>query len=220
MKISAPLPSPVRALALATLLLACTQCSVSEQVKESPSGKNMTAEALETQAYGQVQYRLNSVDEASLGGQNIVAVRQATDLPAPQQAQLQTALQSGSLPLHLKLRVFARNPSPANLQLRQLDYQLLLDGQELAAGTAARDMTLEASSIQTIPLAVDVALPADKLGAGAPAFAAGLTDLARPDRRLTLRMRPQYVSASGRAVPPTAFEPVEMVAARRSGSKK
>ena len=221
MIISAFSPFPTRALVLGTLLLACSQCSVSEQVKESPNSKSMTAEARENQAYSQMQFRLNTVDEATLGDQNILLVRQATDLSLPQQQQLQTALQAGSLPLHLKMRVFARNPTTENLQLKQLDYKLLLDGKELTTGTAARDMALEASAIETIPIAVDISLTPDQLSGSTPAaLAAGLTDFTSPNRRLMMRIRPMYLSESGRQSQSNDFEPVELVTAKRAVSKK
>ena len=211
----------VRALALGTLLVATAQCSVSEQVKESPSSKNMSPEARENLAYTQMQYRLNTVDEANLGGQNILLVRRSTDLAAPQKQQLQSALQRGNLPLHLKLRVYARNPTDINLRLKQLDYKLLLDGRELATGTTARDLQLESGAIETLPIVADVNVTQDKLGGSTPAaFAAGLSDMAVPNRRLSVRVRPVYVSAAGRESQLTDYETVELVAGKRPNSRR
>ena len=216
-----PFLFPARALALGTLLLATTQCSVSEQVKDSPSGKAVTAEARENQAYGQVQYRLNFMDEAKLGGQDILFVRQAADLSSPQQAKLQTALKAGNLPLHLKMRVYARNPSAENLQLKQLDFKLMLDGKELTAGTTGLNMALESSAIETLPVTVDLNVTPDKLGGSTPAaFATNLTDFTGSGRRLTLSIRPTYVSASGRTSQPTDFQPIELVTTKRESAKR
>ncbi len=212
---------PARALVLGSLLIATTQCSVSEQVKESPSGKGVSAEAREVQAYGQMQYRLNFMDEAKLGGQDILFVRQAADLTSAQQGKLQAALQAGNLPLHLAMRVYARNPSAETLQLKQLDYQLLLDGRQLTAGTTGLNTALESSAIETLPVAVDLNVPADRLSGSTPAaFAAGLTDFTGAGRRLTMRIRPQYVSATGRPMPPTDFQPIELVTAKRAVTAK
>ncbi|GAC1597674.1 MAG: hypothetical protein NVS3B25_22910 [Hymenobacter sp.] len=124
---------------MSALLAGPTACSVSEQVNDSPGGKSgLSADQLkEAKAYELMEYRLNFVDEARLAGQDILFVRQPTDLTAPQQAKLQTALQAGNLPLRLRLRIFARNPSKENLQLKQLDYQVLLDGRELTTGSTA-----------------------------------------------------------------------------------
>ncbi|MBC8084164.1 MAG: hypothetical protein H7Z21_13235, partial [Hymenobacter sp.] len=119
MKIS-PLLFPGRALALGTLFLATTACSVSDRVQESPSQKASRGTAPNTSAAEQVQYRLNFMDEARLGGQDILFVRQAADFTSPQQTKLQTALEAGNLPLKLRMRNFARNSSPENLQLQQL----------------------------------------------------------------------------------------------------
>jgi hypothetical protein len=167
---------PARALALGTLLIAAASCSVSEQVKDKPTGKNASAEALENEAYSLMQYRLNFIDEATLGGQDILFVRQASDIASPQQAQLQTALQKGNLPLHLKMRVYARNPSATtSIQLKQLDYKLLLDGKELTTGTTGAGTTLESSAIETLPVTVDLNVkPAQLAGSTPAAFAAAI----------------------------------------------
>ena len=75
-----PLLLPARVLALGALLIGTNACSVSEQVKDSPSGKSASSEARENKAYDLVDYRLNFMDEARLGGQDILFVRQADDL--------------------------------------------------------------------------------------------------------------------------------------------
>ncbi|WP_210521469.1 hypothetical protein [Hymenobacter terricola] len=212
---------PARALALGALLLATNACSVSEQVKDKPSGKNASTEALENESYTLMQYRLNFVDEAKLDGQDILFVRQAADIASPQQAQLQTALQKGNLPLHLKMRVYARNPSPTNVQLKQLDYKLLLDGKELTAGTTGVNTQLEASAIETLPITVDMNVkPAQLNGSTPAAFAAGFTDFTAANRRLTVRIRPMYVGASGRQVPPADFESIELVTVKKAVTVK
>ena len=220
MKVSSLL-SPTRALALGALLVATTQCSVSEQVKDKPSGKNASAEALENEAYTLMQYRLNFVDEAKLGGQDILFVRQASDVSSAQQAQLQTALAAGNLPLHLKMRVYARNPSVTSVQLKQLDYKLLLDGKELTAGTTGVNTQLEASAIETLPINIDLNVKPDQLNGSTPAaFAAGFTDFTAANRRLMVQIRPLYVGANGRQVPAADFMPAELVTTKRTTAKK
>ena len=215
------LPSPARALALSALLLAAASCSVSEQVKDKPTGKNVSAEALENEAYTLMQYRLNFVDEAKLGGQDILFVRQASDIESAQQEQLQAALKKGNLPLHLKMRVYAKNPSATNVQLKQLDYKLLLDGKELTAGTTGQNLQLEASAIETLPIAVDLNVKPAQLGGSTPAaFAAGFTDFTAANRRLTVQVRPMYVGASGRQVPASSFETVPLVTVKKAVSAK
>lgn len=212
---------PARVLALGALLATTTQCSVSEQVKESPSSKSATAEERENQAYSQIQYRLNFMDEARLGGQDILFVRQASDLTPPQQAKLQTALQAKNLPLKLRMRIFARNPSPVALQLKQLDYQVLLDGRELTSGVTGANTELESSAIITLPVAVDLNVPADRLSGSTPAaFATNLADFGGSARRLTMRIRPVYTSVSGRVAQPTDFQPIELVTAKRTTAKR
>ena len=213
--------SPARALALGALLVATTQCSVSEQVKDKPSGKSASAEALENEAYTLMQYRLNFVDEAKLGGQDILFVRQASDIASAQQTQLQTALAAGNLPLHLKMRVYARNPSVTNVQLKQLDYKLLLDGKELTAGTTGVNTLLETSAIETLPINIDLNVKPGQLNGSTPAaFAAGFTDFTAANRRLTVQIRPLYTGANGRQVPAADFMATELVTTKRPTAKK
>ncbi|MDO7852547.1 hypothetical protein [Hymenobacter convexus] len=210
-----------RALALGSLLLAAASCSVSEQVKDKPTGKNVSAEALENEAYTLMQYRLNFVDEAKLGGQDILFVRQAADIASLQQEQLQAALKKGNLPLHLKMRVYAKNPSTTSVQLKQLDYKVLLDGKELTTGTTGLNTQLEASAIETLPITVDMNVkPAQLAGSTPAAFAAGFTDFTAANRRLTVQIRPMYVGASGRQVPASNFEPVQLVTVKKAVSAK
>jgi hypothetical protein len=220
MKISTLLIT-ARALALGTLLLSAASCSLSEQVKDKPSGKNASAQAMENEAYTMMQYRLNFVDEAKLGGQDILFVRQASDIASAQQGQLQTALASGNLPLHLKMRVYARNPSTTNVQLKQLDYKLLLDGKEFTAGTTGANTQLEASAIETLPINIDLNVKPQQLNGSTPAaFAAGFTDFTAANRRLIVQIRPQYVGASGRQVPAMDFMPVELVTKKKATAAK
>ena len=220
MKFSSRL-SPTRTLVLGSLLIAATSCSVSEQVKDKPSGKKVSAEAMENEAYSLIQYRLNFIDGATLGGQDILFVRQASDIASPQQAQLQAALQKGNLPLHLTMRVYASNPSVTSVRLKQLDYKLLLDGKELTAGITGVDNQLEARAIETLHIAVDINVKAAQLNGSTPAaFAAGFTDFTAANRRLTVQIRPMYIGASGRQVPASAFETVQLVTVKKAVSKK
>ena len=222
MKYSLPIyRRSIYALASGALLALTTQCSVSEQVKERPSNRatgsmGSADEQRENRAYEQVQYRLNFVDEARLGGQDILFVRQAADLTSPQQAKLQSALAAGNLPLRLRMRIYARNPGKETVQLRQLDYQVLLDGKELTTGSTGAGTEIESSAIVTLPVAVDLNVPADRTAGSTPAaFAANLTDFTGRGRRLTVRARPSYVGAAGRVSQPNEFQPLELVTAKR-----
>jgi len=211
---------PARALVLGALLIVTTQCSVSEQVKEKPSSKSMSMgssnELRENQAYEQMQFRLNFMDEARLAGQDILFVRQAADLTSPQQAKLQSALQAGNLPLRLRMRIYARNPSKENVQFKQLDYQVLLDGRELTTGSTGANIPVESSAIVTLPVAVDLNVPQALTSGSTPAaFAAGLADFTGSARRLTVRIRPTFVSISGRTSQPTDFKTISLVTTKR-----
>lgn len=216
---------PAGIFALGLLLAFTTQCSVSEQVKDAPSTRSTsigrpvespTTVLRENKAYDQVQYRLNFVDEARLGGQDILFARQAADLTSPQQAKLQAALQSGSLPLRLRMRVYARNPSPENIQLQQVDYLLKLDGKEWVSGRTGDATELEGGSIITLPVAVDLNVTPSLLHGSTPAaFAAGLADFGGSARRLQMLIRPIYESSTGRTYRAEDFVPIELVTTKR-----
>ena len=213
-------------MAVTCALLFLTSCSVSEKVNDSPSQKSMSmappAESpkvleRENKSYDLVQYRLNFMDEARLGGQDILFVQQAADLTSPQQTKLQAALQSGALPLRLRMRLYARNASKEPIQLKQLDYQLLLDGKEWVSGRTGTATEMEASSIVTLPVDIDLNVTPSLLKGSTPAaFAAGLTDFTGPNRRLNMVIRPSYESASGRVSQPMDdFTAVELVTKKR-----
>jgi hypothetical protein len=215
------LQSSARALAFGALLFAVSECSVSEQVKDSPSGKTAGAtEARENQAYSLVQYRLNFIDEAKLGGQDILFVRQPSDLTSPQQAKLQAAAQAGALPLHLTMRLYARNSSKEDVQLQKLDYQVLLDGKPLTSGSTGANTPIESSAIVTLPVAIDLNVPADRLSGSTPAaFAANLTDFTGSGRRLSMRIRPTYLGSTGRVAPAADFQTVELVTSKTAPTR-
>ncbi|GAA4370036.1 hypothetical protein GCM10023185_44230 [Hymenobacter saemangeumensis] len=205
-----------RACCLAFGLLMASACSVSERVKEAPgsqpSSSTQDLSRDELRAYNQLQYRMNRLDEARLGGQDILFVQQANDLSAQQQATLQQALQSGNLPLKLRTRIFARNPTREAVQLQQLDYQVMLDGQPLATGSTGASTPVEANTIITLPVAIDLNVAPKLTGGATPlSFAAGLANLTEGQQRLQLLIRPTYLSASGRSFQPGDFEPVALV---------
>ena len=210
-----------RTITLGALLAITTQCSVSEQVKERPSGRSSTARGLteeqrENTAYEQVQFRLNFVDEARLGGQDILFARTATDLTPAQQTQLQTAAKSGNLPLRLRMRFYARNPGPDSVRLQHLDYQLLLDNRKLATGRTGTSLTLQGSAIETLPVLVETNAQLLLAGTTPAVFAAGLADFTGSARRLSVRIRPTFVSPTGRTFQPTPeFMPASLVTVKR-----
>lgn len=216
---------PARVLVLGALLLGTSECSLSDKVKEAPGTKSTSvygplsrAERKQTRLYEQMDFRLNFVDEARLAGQDILFARQVTDFTAPQQTRLQTALEAGNLPLRLRMRIYARNTSNATIVLKQLDYQVMLDDRELASGTTnhGHSPEVEPHSIVTLPVNINVnvalSLPDST---SAAAFAVGLADFTGTARRLTLLIRPTYVSATGRIFESTEFMPIELVTTRR-----
>ena len=119
------------------------------------------------------------------------------------------------------MRVYARNPSTENLHLKQLDYKLILNGKELTSGTTGLNTALEASASETLPVTIDMNVTPAKLNGSTPAaFAAGLADFTGINRRrLTMSIRPVYVSATGHQSQLTDFTPIELVTAKWTVAK-
>jgi len=211
---------PVRVLACGTLLVAFSQCSVSDKVRESPGSvrAEVSTRTLkkENTAIEAIAYRLDYIDEARLAGQDIMFVREAADLTPQQQAKLQTALQAGNLPLRLRMRIYARNPGKENIQLQKLDYQLLLDGRELTTGSTGVGMALEPSTIVTLPIDINLNVASNLTNGATPlTFASGLTNFTKNAQRLELRIRPAYASVSGNTVQADSFTPIDLISAKK-----
>ena len=114
------------------------------------------------------------------------------------------------------MRFYARNPGPDSVRLQQLDYQLLLDNRELATGRTGANLMLQGSTIETLPLLVETNAQPRLAGTTPAAFAAGLADFTGSARRLSVRIRPTFVSPTGRTFQPTSeFMPASLVTVKR-----
>ena len=224
MKSTYPSTSILRPLAgVALLAFTATACSVSEQSQEG--GKLPTTSAIATgkapaapsqrqqlkavRTFAKTTFRLAAVDEAQLAG---LDVRGA--LTADQLSQLKAAGKTDFVPLRLRLSVEARNPNRNKVLLNQLEYLVLVNNREVASGST--DDVYEIGGRSTLPIPITfTANVREALAAGlsAEALAAALSSWSRQPSRFSVRVRPTFQNASGRAFRTTDFEPIQAAGA-------
>ena len=206
---------------LAAGLLA--SCSVSDQTQDSakypatdalkpaPPAPSLRQQKKAVRTYAKTTFSLAGLDEAQLGGVNVLTSA-ASPVLAPAQADQLAAAASGSadVPLRLRLRLEARNPNRQKVQLNELEYQVLVDNREVARGTTDDVLELPGRNTLSIPLTVTANVH-DVLGAGMKPerLASAFGTWNRQPPRLRVRVRPTFQNATGRAFRTTGFEPIQ-----------
>lgn len=167
-------------------------CGVSEQVQR----------ARPLQGF---EIRLAAVDQASLAGIDVTQVRQSSDLTAPQQAVIGAAYNTGKLPLLLRVKLEMRNPNDEDAILSEMEYIALLDGKQIAAGRATNRLDVRANGgTAAIPLIIEATLrnsEAERSEAAMLMLASGLANR----ERVVLRVKPTFVTNSGRSALPSGY---------------
>jgi hypothetical protein len=203
------------------LLASASQCTMREQISENPSSAAAASarrsapvarsERKEDRSAERMEFGVNRVDAARLAGVDIQNVQRATDLKPNQLTLLQNAVNKGTIPLRLSLRVYGRNPTPGVLKLSMLAYEVRIDDLPVATGTTGANTVLEPRSIVTLPLDITAnVLPALR-GTSAAAYAAGLADMSGARPRVTVRVLPTFVNQAGRMYQPEEFVAVPVV---------
>ena len=180
----------------ALLGLALSQCTLGEQVRDTPSVVPL-------------QFRLVQIEAATLGSLDVKALREPEDLNLAARSQLIREYVSGPLPLKMRLRLEGQTTGGQPGTLTGYDYEVLLDGKPLGGGRAVANQALPATAaafalpltfeLNTRPLLGNDALPALRN------FAVGLADRRRRPLRLGLRLRPNVLLADGRTVRAAEF---------------
>jgi hypothetical protein len=163
------------------------------------------------------EFRVRTVEEASLNGLNVLPLREPADLDLPRRNQLIAGYVNKQLPLRVRLQLNAYNPGLENVVLTGLDYSVLLDGRPLGTSRLVSVLSLPAGDSVRVPLTFefntykflgDDAMPALRN------FALGFGDPRR--QRLTLRVRPllrsprSHVSQANRYSEPMAMTPAAL----------
>ena len=195
----------VRSLATAVALSAAglagfSSCGISEQVQQAKAFKG-------------VDVRLVNVEQATLAGIDVTRVRQASDLTTVQKAALLAGYASRNLPLRMRVNLEFRNPNDEMAALNEFDYIALIDGKQVATGhTNQRIEVAPNGGVTTAPIELQSNLRdavGDQTEESLANFALGLADGDRQPVRLTLRLKPTFITKSGRRISPGGYVTVD-----------
>ena len=190
----------VHAVAGVLAVASLSQCGISEQVQQAKAFKN-------------VDVRLASVDQATVGGVNVLNLRQAGDLGTAERALLVAAATAGNLPLRMRVNLEFRNPNTETAALNEFDYIALIDGKEVAKGRTSQRIEVPANGgLVTAPIEVQSNLReafGEQSGESLANFALGLTDRDREPLRFTLKIKPTFITSSGKRISPPGYSKVE-----------
>ena len=180
------LPCLARLLPAVALLTATASCSTLHN----------TAATATTHREPEFQMRL--VDEALLGGLDVLPLCEPADVNLPQRNQLIAGYVNKALPLRMRVQLNAYNPNPTPAAITGLVYTVIVDGKALGGGRQPMAVELPASDSVRVPLTFELntykylgddALPALRN------FALGFGDVRR--QRVTLRVRPLLRAPKG-----------------------
>ncbi|MDF7815426.1 LEA type 2 family protein [Hymenobacter sp. YC55] len=197
------LPHPSRLARVAAgflLVLGLSQCGISEQVQQAKAFKN-------------AEFRLSSVEQATVAGIDVTQIRQPGDLSTGDRARLAVAYASGNLPLRMRVNLEIRNPNSEMAALNELDYIALLDGKQVATGrTTERIEVAPNGGVAITPVTLESNLReamGEQSGEALANLALGLADRDRQPLRLTMRIRPTFITSSGRRIAPAGYVNVD-----------
>jgi len=177
-----------------------SQCGIQEQVQQAKAFKN-------------VDVRLASVDQATVGGVNVLNLRQAGDLGTAERALLAAAATAGNLPLRMRVNLEFRNPNNETAALNEFDYIALIDDKEVAKGHTNQRIEVPANGgVAMAPIEVQSDLRkvmGEQSGESLANFALGLTDRDREPLRFTLKLKPTFITSSGKRISPPGYSKVE-----------
>ena len=195
-------PRHVRTLTTAVTLSVAglSSCGISEQVQQAKAFKG-------------VDVRLVGVEQATLAGIDVTQVRKAGDLSTVQKAALLAGYASRNLPLRMRVNLEFRNPNDETAALNELDYIALLDGKQVATGrTTQRIEVAPNGGVTTAPVTLESNLRdaiGDQTDESLANFALGLADGDRQPVRLTLRLKPTFITNRGRRISPGGYVTVD-----------
>jgi hypothetical protein len=190
----------VHAVAGLVALASLSQCGISEQVQQA-------------KAFKDVDVRLASIDQATVAGVNVLNTRQAPDLGTAERALLLAAATAGNVPLRMRVNLEFRNPNAETAALNEFDYIALIDGNEVAKGHTNQRIEVPANGgLATAPVLVESDLRkalGEKSGESLADFALGLADRDRQPLRFTLKIKPTFITSSGKRISPPGYSKVE-----------
>lgn len=182
------------------LLTGLSGCGISEQVQQA-------------KAFKDADFRLASVEQATVAGIDVTQIRQPGDLSTLDRARLAAAYAAGNLPLRMRVNLEIRNPNDEMAALNELDYIALIDGKQVATGrTTERVEVAPNGGVAIAPVTLESNLREAMGERSAESLAdlvLGLADRDRQPLRLTLRLRPTFITSSGRRIAPAGYVNVD-----------
>ncbi|SNR95460.1 MULTISPECIES: LEA type 2 family protein [Hymenobacter] len=181
--------------ALVFTVLGLSQCGISEQVQQAKAFKG-------------AQIRLASVEQATVAGVDVTHLRQPGDLTTLDKARIAAAYATGSLPLRMRVNLEVRNPNAETAALNAFDYIALLDDKQVATGRSTERIEVAPNGVATAPVTLESNLRdalGEQSGEALASMVLGLGDHDRQPMRLTLRLKPTFVTSSGRTISPGGY---------------
>lgn len=128
---------------IATLPIVFNSCGVGRQVGEA-------------RALGDCKYAIQSADSISLAGYDVRQFRRMEDLNPARYPRLATGLLTKSIPLNAKINLGITNPTNKKASINQLEYRILLAGQELFTGFLNQRIEVAAGGGRTtVPIRIN-----------------------------------------------------------------
>jgi hypothetical protein len=172
-------------------------------------------------AHREPEFRVRTVEEASLNGLNVLPLREPADMDLPRRNQIIAGYVNKQLPLRVRLQLNAYNPNTVPTTITGVVYTVMVDGRALGTGRQAAAVNVPAGDSVRVPLTFEFntykflgedAMPALRN------FALGFGDLRR--QRVTLQVKPLLRTPKGHLSAPvsrTALAYDEAVASKVSG---
>jgi hypothetical protein len=190
MKIACLLPR-ITILSYLALLL-CASCTRRETRQEKGPSR-------------EPEFRVRTVETASLNGLDVLPLRVPADLDLPRRNQIIAGYVNKQLPLHVRLQLNAYNPNPVPTTITDVVYTVMVDGRALGTGRQATAVNVPAGDSVRVPLNFEFntykflgedAMPALRN------FALGFGDARR--QRIVLQVRPVLRTPKGHLSTPLA----------------
>jgi len=181
------------------LSLGLSQCGIREQVQQAKNFKG-------------AHFRLASIEQATVAGVDVTHLRQVGDLSTGDKARIAAAYATGNLPLRMRLNLEVRNPNQETAALNAFDYLALLDGQQVATGRSTERIEVAPGGTTIAPLNLASNLRetlGEQSGEALANLVLGLGDRDRQPMRLTLRLKPTFITSSGRTISPGGYVTVD-----------
>ncbi len=156
----------------------------------------------EMTTFTKCQFRLASVDKASLAG-IVLQGDSISDISALNLLKLQEAFSAGSLPLQFTVNLEVQNPNASPAGLSKMEWVLLVDGNQLTNGTMEKAVEIAPNGgISALPLDISLDLVKALSGNNLDSMvnlAMGIAGEGSAPTKVTLQVKP-YMTIAGQAL--------------------